>query len=114
MSTRVGVHEAKTHFSEYLNRAAYRGERIVVERHGKPVGALVSVADLRRLEASDGGGGEGGAAGEAARQGRFRRLLEEAGLVVQWSTGDPGPLSEYRPIAVQGPPVSEQIIAERR
>jgi len=112
MPIRVGVHEAKTHFSEYLNRAAYRGERIVVERHGKPVGALVSVADLQRLEASD--VGESEAEGEAARQGRFRRALAVAGIVVRQPTADASPASEHRPIEVKGSRVSEQIIAERR
>jgi prevent-host-death family protein len=33
---RVGTHEAKTHLSEYINRVRYRGERILIERHGKP------------------------------------------------------------------------------
>jgi len=37
-------------FSETLNRVAYKGERIVLERHGKPVAALVSVEDLALLE----------------------------------------------------------------
>ena len=50
MATRLSVNEAKTRLSEYLNRVNYRGERFVVERHGKPVGALVSLKDLERLE----------------------------------------------------------------
>jgi prevent-host-death family protein len=37
-------------FSETLNRVAYKGERIVLERHGKAVAALVSVEDLELLE----------------------------------------------------------------
>jgi prevent-host-death family protein len=36
----VGVHEAKTHFSELLRRVA-AGEEIVVTRSGKPVARLV-------------------------------------------------------------------------
>jgi prevent-host-death family protein len=56
MATRLSVNEAKTRLSEYLNRVNYRGERFVVERHGKPVGALVSLEDLARLLAEDGGG----------------------------------------------------------
>lgn len=47
------VAEAKNRFSDVLRRAEYGGERIVVERHGKPVAAIVSTDDLRRLEASD-------------------------------------------------------------
>jgi prevent-host-death family protein len=45
------VAEAKNRFSDVLRRAEYGGERVVVERHGKPVAAIVSTDDLRRLEA---------------------------------------------------------------
>jgi antitoxin Phd len=37
-------------FGDTLNRVAFKGERIVVERHGKLVAALVSVEDLTLLE----------------------------------------------------------------
>jgi prevent-host-death family protein len=43
---RVGTHEAKTHLSEYINRVRYWGERILIERHGKPVAVLVSPGTL--------------------------------------------------------------------
>jgi antitoxin Phd len=33
-----------------INRAVYRGERILFERRGKEVAALISVEDLRLLE----------------------------------------------------------------
>ena len=45
------VAEAKSRFSDLLRRAEYRGERVIVQRHGKPVAAIVSTEDLRRLEA---------------------------------------------------------------
>jgi prevent-host-death family protein len=47
------VAEAKNRFSDVLRRAEYGGERVIVERHGKPVAAIVSTDDLRRLEAAD-------------------------------------------------------------
>src|SRR3982751_4707088 len=47
------VADAKNHFSDVLRRAEYGGERVLVERHGKPVAAIVSTDDLRRLEATD-------------------------------------------------------------
>jgi prevent-host-death family protein len=37
--------------AETLNRVAYQGERIELERHGKSVAALVSIEDLELLEA---------------------------------------------------------------
>ncbi|HXG87779.1 MAG TPA: type II toxin-antitoxin system Phd/YefM family antitoxin [Vicinamibacterales bacterium] len=52
MST-VTVAEAKRQFSELLRRAEYTRERVLVRRHGKPVAAIVSTEDLRRLEAMD-------------------------------------------------------------
>lgn len=110
--TRVGTHEAKTRLSEYLNRVAYAGERVVVERHGKPLAALVSVDDLQRLEALDAGLTE--TSSEAEREAAFRRRLIESGLVLHWNEGPGVPASERKPIKIEGQPLSEQIIAERR
>ena len=47
------VAEAKNRFSDVLRRAEYGGERVIVERHGKPVAAIVSTDDLRRLEVAE-------------------------------------------------------------
>jgi prevent-host-death family protein len=46
----VGSSEARDQLPELLNRAAYRGERYVIERHGKAVAAVVPLAVLDRLE----------------------------------------------------------------
>ena len=51
--TRIPVREARRKFAELLRRAGEGTERIVVERHGKPVAAIVCVEDLRYLEAAD-------------------------------------------------------------
>ncbi len=50
-STNVNVVDVRNTFSEYLNRVYYQGQRIVIERRGKPVAALVSMEDLARLNA---------------------------------------------------------------
>ena len=34
----ANVVDVRNTFSEYLNRASYQGQRIVIERRGKPVG----------------------------------------------------------------------------
>ena len=47
------VADAKNHFSDVLRRAEYGRERVIVERHGKPVAAIVSMDDLRQLEAAE-------------------------------------------------------------
>ena len=46
----VNVVEARKSFSELLARVAFGGGRIIVERRGKPMAALISIADLERLE----------------------------------------------------------------
>ena len=40
--TTVGAYEAKTHFSQLLERVA-RGERIIVTRHGVPIAIMQPV-----------------------------------------------------------------------
>jgi len=48
--TRLNTTEAREDFSTTLNRVACGGERIVLERRGKAVAALISVQDLLQLE----------------------------------------------------------------
>jgi prevent-host-death family protein len=48
--TRLSTSQLREELSEALNRVAYRGERIVLRRHGKDVAALVPMDDLARLE----------------------------------------------------------------
>lgn len=49
MST-TSISELKSALSEFLNRAAYGRERIIVSSRGKPKAAVISIEDLRRLE----------------------------------------------------------------
>ena len=49
--TRVAATKLRTAISDLLDRVVHHGERIEVERYGKPVAALVSSADLELLEA---------------------------------------------------------------
>jgi len=46
----VSVAMAKKKFSELLARAAYGGERFIIERRGRPMAALVGLEDLGSLE----------------------------------------------------------------
>lgn len=50
MAKRVSAAEAKAKLAELVGSVAHGGERILIERHGKPVAALVSTEDLERLE----------------------------------------------------------------
>jgi prevent-host-death family protein len=56
MAEEIPVTQARADFAELVNRVVYAGERIVMTRHGKPLVALVSAADLERLEQLDHGG----------------------------------------------------------
>ena len=42
--------EARRSFSECLEDVAFRDKRVVVSRFGKDIAALVSIADLEKLE----------------------------------------------------------------
>ena len=49
--SRLAASDAREHFAEILNRVAYGGDRVVVERRGKELAAIVSLDDLKVLEA---------------------------------------------------------------
>ncbi|MEU0842494.1 type II toxin-antitoxin system Phd/YefM family antitoxin [Streptomyces sp. NPDC005962] len=51
MAYEIPVTQARAELAELINRVVYGGERVVLTRHGKPLVALVSSDDLRRLDA---------------------------------------------------------------
>lgn len=54
MAYEIPVTQARAELADLINRVVYGGERVVVTRHGKPLVALVSAADLERLEGPQG------------------------------------------------------------
>jgi prevent-host-death family protein len=50
MARSLSVAEAKRRFSDVLGTVRHRGERVVVERRGRPIAAIVPLDDLARLE----------------------------------------------------------------
>ncbi|MFD6289984.1 type II toxin-antitoxin system Phd/YefM family antitoxin [Streptomyces sp. NPDC060205] len=58
MAYEIPVTQARAELADLINRVVYGAERVVVTRHGKPLVALVSAADLERLEKLDAVGGE--------------------------------------------------------
>ncbi|MGB8580673.1 MAG: type II toxin-antitoxin system Phd/YefM family antitoxin [Candidatus Sulfotelmatobacter sp.] len=50
MLDKLTASEARQNFSDILNRAAYRGERVVVHRGKKAVAAVVPIEDVELLE----------------------------------------------------------------
>jgi len=63
----VSVSAARSKFQELLNRVGFGQERILVERRGKPIAAIISVEDLKRLEAIE----------DALDAAELRRAVEE-------------------------------------
>lgn len=49
--TKMPVSEARNDFSEIINIVSYRGDRVVLQRRGKDVAAVVPLEDLELLEA---------------------------------------------------------------
>ena len=50
---KISVAEIRDNLADTLNRAVYQGERIVIERRGKGVAAIVPMTDLKLLEAME-------------------------------------------------------------
>jgi len=50
MATVMKTSDARAHFSDVLNDVGVKGERVVLERHGKGLVAIVPIADLELLE----------------------------------------------------------------
>ncbi|HYN80455.1 MAG TPA: type II toxin-antitoxin system Phd/YefM family antitoxin [Gemmatimonadaceae bacterium] len=48
--TRLPATEARIRFAELVNDVAFGGERVVLQRHGKDIAAVVPIEDLALLE----------------------------------------------------------------
>ncbi|MFI5804880.1 type II toxin-antitoxin system Phd/YefM family antitoxin [Streptomyces sp. NPDC051561] len=88
MTYEIPVTQARAELADLINRVVYGGERVVVTRHGKPLIALVSAADLERLENEQEVAEEqvissvssfGSAASAAGERGRFGIAAEHRG-----------------------------------
>ncbi len=53
MDRSMNIVEIRKHMADALNRVAYSGDRIVLERRGKGVAALVSMDDLKLLRRAE-------------------------------------------------------------
>ena len=49
--TKLKISEARKDFAELINRVAYGDERIILERRGKRLAAVIPINDLDTLEA---------------------------------------------------------------
>ncbi|MCV6607795.1 MAG: type II toxin-antitoxin system Phd/YefM family antitoxin [Campylobacterales bacterium] len=46
----VSVAEAKKSLSEYINKAHYGHEEIIINKHGKPVVVMIDVEEYKKLK----------------------------------------------------------------
>jgi hypothetical protein len=51
MARRLNASQVRSAFGEAVNRANFAGERTIIRRHGKDLGAVASVEDLKKVEA---------------------------------------------------------------
>jgi prevent-host-death family protein len=58
MAKRVSAAKAKANLSALVAGAAFGGEQYVIERRGKPLAALVSMADFERIAEEQAEAGE--------------------------------------------------------
>lgn len=78
----LSVAEAREQFSALMAKVSFGGQRIVIERRGRPMMAWVSIEDLQRLELLEQQGAERKAARLAALEGAVavrRRIEQERG-----------------------------------
>lgn len=54
MTIRITAAELHQRVGDILARIRYTGERVVIERPGKPIAAVVSIEDLERLQSTVG------------------------------------------------------------
>lgn len=51
--TEMPISDARDHLGEIVSKAEYAHERTMLTRHGKAVAAVISLEDLRELEAAE-------------------------------------------------------------
>lgn len=51
MSTTISTRQFRHQLADTLNRAGYAKDRIIVERNGRPVAAIIPLTDLEMIEA---------------------------------------------------------------
>ncbi len=76
--SKVQVSDVRDNLADFLNRTAYGKERLIIERRGKAVAALVSMDDLELLSALE--------AGIDLEDARTALAEAEEGGSVEWNT----------------------------
>lgn len=46
----ISLSKARNDFSDLVNRVNYSGEKVIIEKHGKEIAAIVSMDDFKLME----------------------------------------------------------------
>jgi prevent-host-death family protein len=74
MARRLNASQARAGFAEAVNRANLAGERTIIRRHGKDVAAVVSMEDLKTLEALE----------DRLDLEEARQIMKKPGRLIPW------------------------------
>jgi PHD/YefM family antitoxin component YafN of YafNO toxin-antitoxin module len=74
MARRLNASQVRAGFAEAVNRANFAGERTVIRRHSKDVAAVVSVEDLKTLEALE----------DRPDLEEARQIMKKPGRLIPW------------------------------
>lgn len=96
MAYEIPVTQARAELADLINRVVYGEERVVVTRHGKPLVALVSAADLARLENLQ--------AEEAAETAAAEERVIASVSAIRSVTSAPGERADFGIVAKHEPP----------
>lgn len=100
MAYEIPVTQARAEFADLINRVVYGEERVVVTRHGKPLVALVSAADLARLENLKAEEAADAAESAAAEE----RVIASVSSAIRSVTSAPGERADFGIVAKHEPP----------
>jgi len=74
MVRHLSASKVRARLAEAVNRASFAGERTVIRRHGKDVAAVVSVEDLKTLEALE----------DRLDLEEARQIMKKSGRLIAW------------------------------
>ena len=106
----VGAEQLRRELADLLSRVSYAGDRIVVERHGTPQAVLISYTFYNELIEQ-----KAEPAAPPMTEEEFAQHLVDKGLVRPRDAAATARISDdWEPVPIQGKPLSEIIIEERR
>lgn len=106
---RIGAEQLRRQLTEILSRVRYGGDQVIVERHGTPQAVVIPYSWYeealdRRAEQRPG----------PLTEDEIERLLVEKGILLARDETIPPPTDDWQPVLIEGKPLSQGILEERR